>query len=82
MGVDVDEARCDQRAVGVDRAVRRARDLADCHDPISFDRDIARETGPARSVDDRATPDHHVMRHGLKRSPPEGAGILGPYDGG
>ena len=82
MGVDVDEARCDQRAVGVDRAVRRAGHLADLDDPLAVDREIAREAGSARSVDDRATPDHHVMRHGLKRSPPEGAGILGPYDGG
>ena len=37
--------------------------VADLDDPIAVDRDIATYAVRARAVDDRAAPDHHVMRH-------------------
>jgi hypothetical protein len=66
VGVDVDEAGRHERAVGVDRAVRRARDAADRDDPVALDRNVAGESGSARPVDDGAAADHEIVGHGLK----------------
>ncbi len=63
MGVDVDEAGRHQRAVGVDSAPRVAADGTDLHDLVAVDREIARKSGFARPVDDRAAADYYVMGH-------------------
>src|SRR5260370_41538154 len=49
MGVNIDPARCDQQAMGVDLAARQPRLPADRGDPPAIDRQISSEcrlTGP------------------------------------
>ena len=64
VGVDVDEARHDERAVGVDDACPLAVggvDLTDLDDVAARDRDIGRAGRCAGAVDDRATADDEVV---------------------
>ena len=64
VGVDVDEARRDERAVGVDLAVapRRRPSPTSTMRP-SLIGDVGRARRRARAVDDRAAADHEVERH-------------------
>ena len=50
VGVDVDEARRDQQALGVDLLGALARDLADGGDPAVLDRDVGFANGRAGAV--------------------------------
>ena len=76
VGVDVDEARHDERTVGVDDAcatVGGGVDLADLDDASTRDRDVGRAGRCAGSVDDRATADDEVVgRHELSLAPVRG----------
>ena len=74
MGVDVDPARCDKQAPGVDLAAAAALDLADGGDAVAVDRDVALARGPAASVHEGSPSDHQVVagvghRGGLLRLP-------------
>ena len=60
MRMDVDEAGCDDLALGVDRVRRLLVDLADRRDPAVADSDVGDPAGRPRTVDDRATADDHV----------------------
>ena len=60
--VDVDPARRDHRALGVDRAVA-VEPAADRGDPVAVDADVAGEPCGPRAVDDRAAPDHQIVCH-------------------
>src|SRR5947207_50988 len=76
VGVDVDEARHDERTVGVDDAcatVGGGVDLADLDDASTRDRDVGRAGRCAGSVDDRATADDEVVgRQELSLAPVRG----------
>ena len=63
VGVDVDPARRDQPALGVDLAAGGALDLAGRGDDAAVDGDVTGPDGPARSVGDGAAPDDQVV-HG------------------
>ena len=63
VGVDVDEARRDQTAVGVDRPVRRPVDAADGGDAVARDRHVGPRGLAAAAVDERSIPDHEVVGH-------------------
>jgi hypothetical protein len=63
VGVEVDEAGCDDAVGGIDdasrpRIERRARDE---DDPIAGDREVGPEPLGARAVDDSAIPDQEVV---------------------
>jgi len=60
MGMDVDEARGDDPALGVDLFGAGAGDLADRGDLAVLDRDIALEGFAAGAVDDRRATDHNI----------------------
>ena len=60
MGVDVDKARRDQFASGVDLFAAFARDIADCGDASVRDRDVGLEQVAAEPVGDGAAADHEV----------------------
>ena len=66
VGVDVDEARRHERAVGVDGAPGRVVDPADLGDAFAVDRDVAGEGRAAGAVDERATADDEIVCHGRK----------------
>ena len=66
VGVDVDEARRHERAVGVDGAAGGIIDRADRGDVFPVDRDVARETGAPGAVDDRAAANDEIVCHGRK----------------
>ena len=76
MGVDVDEARRDDAARGINFLAARRTHRADDADAIPVDCDIARKGRPAAAVDDRTAANHQIMRHGslLAVSPVLGAG--------
>ncbi len=58
MGMAVDEAGCDDMALGVDDLLRAfARQIADGGNDAVPDADIGAETGQARTVHHRAAPD-------------------------
>ena len=59
--VDVDEARRDERAVGVDLVAGRAVDRADLGDDAVGDGDVGRAGRRARAVDDRPPSDHQIV---------------------
>jgi pimeloyl-ACP methyl ester carboxylesterase len=63
VGVDVDEARRDDRAVGVDHPLRRAGDAADPRDAAISDGDVGLEAGHAAPVHHPAAADHEVEGH-------------------
>ena len=69
MGVDVDKARRDQFAPGVDLFLAFARDLADFGDAAVRDRDIGLEQLAAAAVRDIAAADHEVWLVGHGASP-------------
>ena len=52
----------DEQAVGVDRALGRAADLADLGDHTAVDRDVGRARRRAGAVDDRAAADDRLVR--------------------
>ena len=62
MRVDVDEAGRDEQAVGVDRALGGAADLADLGDDTAVDRDVGGARRRTGAVDDRAAADDRVVR--------------------
>ena len=62
MGVDVDEARRDQLAPGVDLFLALGRDLADLGDATVLDRDIGLEQVATVPVGDIAAADHEICR--------------------
>ena len=68
--VDVDEARRDDLALGVDRARRLLVDVADRRDPAVADSDVGDPAGRTRAVDDRATADDHVEHDPTIVQPP------------
>ena len=76
VGVDVDPARRDEEAVGVDDAAGRAVDLADGGDDAAVDGDVAGPGRAPRSVGDGAAPDDQVV-HGA----PLGVGARDPVGG-
>src|SRR6185369_7028416 len=62
VGVDVNEARRDDQASGVDRlGGLPARDAADRGDPAIFDADVLSRRGAAAAIDDEAAADHEVV---------------------
>ena len=64
VGVDVDDARRDHQAVGVDHLVGRlAREPADGGDAPVADRDVGDLPGQAGAVDDEAAADQQVVGH-------------------
>ena len=63
VGVDVDEARHDERAVGVDGAPRRPFDSSHRDDDAAVDGDVGGARWRTGAVDDRAAADHEVVRH-------------------
>ena len=63
VGVDVDEARCDDLAGGVDGALGVAVDLADGDDAAVLDADVGAAARCAGAVDDVAAPDDQI-EHG------------------
>ena len=66
VGVDVDEARRDQQALGVDLLGALARHLADRGDLAVLDRDVGLARAAARAVGHRAAADDQiVVRHGF-----------------
>ncbi len=69
MGVDVDEARGDDPAPGVDLLGATPADIAQRDDLPVLHRDIALEQCPAAAVDDRPATDHQIMfAHTLRLS--------------
>ena len=60
MGVDVDEARCHQGAVGVDLRAAAPVDTAHLDHQPTGHRHVGGPGRRSRSVDDRPTPHHHV----------------------
>ena len=68
MGVDVDEARRDGAAIGVERLARGAGDVSDRDDLVVLDRDIAAEARGAGAVDDGAVGDEQVGHGGTPKS--------------
>ena len=69
MRVDVDKARRDQLALGVDLFGARAGDLTDLRDLAVADRDVALERFAAAAVGDRPAAHHEVeFRHGVPPS--------------
>ena len=67
MSVDVDKARRDQLAPGVDLVLALARNLADLGDTAVLDGDVCLEQIAALSVSDRAAANHKVWigSHGV-----------------
>jgi hypothetical protein len=63
VGVDVDEARRDDAAFGVDLVGAPICDGSDCRDPVTVDGDIADRTGCAGSVNDEPVSDYKVVCH-------------------
>ena len=78
MGVDVDEPRCHEEALGIDDPPgTQPVHLADRDDPVAVDRDIGSAAWRARSVDHGSTGDHQIMCHGtdaIGRTPTPSAG--------
>ena len=64
MRVDVDPAWRHEHAFRVDLAMRFAARLADFHDTVAFDGDVALERLGARAVDDGTSADDQIV-HGL-----------------
>ena len=60
VGVDVDPARCDQHAVGVDGAVGGAHVVTHRHDAPVGDRKVGSARRSARTVDHGAVPDDEI----------------------
>ena len=65
VGVAVDEARRDDQAVGVDRALGRRADAADLDDPAMLDADVGAIARGARAVDDRPVANQQIQTHGV-----------------
>src|SRR5690606_34029883 len=61
MGVDVDEARGDDLAAGVDFLCAPAELFADRDDPVAVDRDIGDKGRAARTIDDGAAANHQTI---------------------
>ena len=66
VGVDVDEARSDDTTVRIDPAIT-AQPSADLDDAVTLDRDIGRDGGRARPVDDPASCNHDTVHGGSSR---------------
>jgi hypothetical protein len=64
VGVDVDEARCDGVAFGVDFATTRPLDLSDRRDPTIPQGEVTHAAGVSRAVDQASISNHEVVRHG------------------
>src|SRR6185369_12798615 len=60
VGVDVDETRCNQPALGFDFVAALGQDLADLGDAAVADRDIGLEQVAAAAIGDRTAADHEV----------------------
>src|SRR5439155_15411046 len=63
MAMVVDKAGRDGAAIGVDRALRRARQLADLDDLAVLCRDIGAKRRHPRAIDDEAVFDQEVVCH-------------------
>ena len=61
VGVDVDEAGCDQETVGVDFLTAQVVDLADGSDDTVVNRDIRLARGRARAVHDQSVANHEIV---------------------
>ena len=78
VGVDVDEAGCDDEAAGIELvAARQTR--PDLRDHTVAHRDVGDAPGSARAVDDRPAPDHHVLGHLLPLASHRTVGTMLPW---
>ena len=64
MRVQVDDARHEREAGGVDRLARRAVDAADLRDPAIPDRDVGGDGGVTAAVVDGRAADQEVVHAG------------------
>ena len=61
MGVDIDPARGQQQAVGVNLPPGGAGDAADIRDAVALHRHVRREARTPRAINDGRAPDHQIM---------------------
>jgi hypothetical protein len=69
VGVDVDEARRDGEAPGVEGPARLARELPEGRDPAAPHAEVARPAGGAGPVEEGPTPDQEIEGLGHGRPP-------------